>query len=127
MRYFWLLSSFYVSLMIVSSCTSDVLPEPVVLPCDGDIPTYESNVREIIEQTCAYSGCHLGGAPGIYDSYQGLVSDLESGLFRQRVIDVRDDATIGMPPNYAPQDRPEDLTEEELMIITCWLDAGFPE
>ena len=113
--------------MIVSSCTSDVLPEPVVLPCDGDIPTYESNVREIIEQTCAYSGCHLGGAPGIYDSYQGLVSDLESGLFRQRVIDVRDDATIGMPPNYAPQDRPEDLTEEELMIITCWLDAGFPE
>ncbi|MFK8163302.1 MAG: hypothetical protein AB8H12_12645 [Lewinella sp.] len=127
MRYFWLLSSFYVSLLIISSCTSDVLPEPVILPCDGVTPTYESDVREIIEQTCAYSGCHLGGAPGIYDSYQGLISDLESGLFRQRVIDVRDDATIGMPPNYAPQDRQEDLTEEQLMLITCWLDAGFPE
>ncbi|WP_157472473.1 hypothetical protein [Neolewinella persica] len=127
MRYFWLLSSFYVFLLIISSCTSDVLPEPVILPCDGETPTYEADVRDIIERSCAYSGCHLGGAPGIYDSYLGLISDLESGLFRQRVIDVRDDATIGMPPNYAPQDRPEDLTEEELIIITCWLDAGFPE
>lgn len=127
MRYFCSLSLFYVSLLAVSSCTSDVLPEPVVLPCDGETPTYETNVRDIIESTCAYSGCHLGGAPGVYDSYAGLLSDLESGIFRQRVIDVRDDATIGMPPDYAPEGRAQDLTDEQLMILTCWLDAGFPE
>lgn len=118
---------FYVSLLVVSSCTADVLPEPVIPTCDGETPTYETNVRDIIERTCAYSGCHLGGAPGVYDSYEGLLSDLESGIFRQRVIDIRDDATLGMPPNYSPQDRAEDLSDEELMIITCWLDAGFPE
>jgi hypothetical protein len=127
MRYFWLLSLFYVSLLVVPSCTSDILPEPIILPCDGETPTYEANVREIVERTCAYSGCHLGGAPGLYDSYQGLVSDLESGLFRQVVIDLRDDPAEGMPPDYAPQDRPKDLTEDELMTITCWLDAGYPE
>jgi hypothetical protein len=127
MRYFSLLFLFYGALLIISSCTSDVLPEPAVLACDGETPTYENTVREIIERTCAYSGCHLGGAPGVYDSYEGLLSDLESGLFRQRVIDVRDDPSAGMPPNYAPEDRAEDLTDEELMIISCWLDAGFPE
>jgi len=114
-------------LFLVAACTADELPEPVALPCDGVMPTYEADVREIVERTCAYSGCHLGGAPGIYDSYAGLLPDLESGLFRQRVIDRKDDPVFGMPPNYAPADREVDLTADEIMIITCWLDAGFPE
>lgn len=111
----------------LDACTTDALAEPVPLPCDGVIPTYEADVREIVERTCAYSGCHLGGAPGIYDNYQGLLSDLENGSFRQRVISNRDNPTIGMPPDYAPDGRAEDLTADELMIITCWLDAGYPE
>jgi hypothetical protein len=111
----------------MDACTSDALAEPVMLSCDGLIPTYEADVREIVERTCAYSGCHLGGAPGIYDDYEGLLSDLESGLFRERVISAKDNPTIGMPPNYAPDGRAKDLTADELMIITCWLDAGYPE
>lgn len=127
MRFFSSLFLLNGILFFLAACTSDELPEPVILPCDGVMPTYEADVREIVERTCAYSGCHLGGAPGIYDSYSGLLPNLESGLFRQRVIERRDDPTAGMPPNYAPTDRAQDLTEDELMIITCWLDAGFPE
>lgn len=126
MRKFWFLPLFGTFLLIQASCTSDVLPEPVMLPCDGETPTYAINVQEIIEQTCAYSGCHLGGAPGVYDSYNGLLSDLENGQFRNRVINARDNPTLGMPPDYAPQDRPRNLTDEQLAIITCWLDAGYP-
>ncbi len=114
-------------LLLLASCTADVLPEPVALPCDGETPTYEADVREIIERTCSYSGCHLGGGGDIYANYADLLPNLESGLFRQRVIDRKDDAVFGMPPNYAPADREQDLTEAELMTITCWLDAGFPE
>lgn len=127
MRYFWSLSLLYVFLLVQVSCTSDVLPEPVALPCDGETPTYVADVQEIIERTCAYSGCHLGGAPGVYDSYSGLLSALENGEFRSRVINARDNPTIGMPPDYAPDDRPKNLTEDELMVITCWLDAGYPQ
>lgn len=127
MNKLWILGPLFCSLIFLDACTTDALPEPVALPCDGAAPTYEGEVRMIIEETCAYSGCHLGGAPGIYDSYSGLLSDLESGLFRQRVISSKDNPTIGMPPNYAPSGRAEDLTPEQLMIITCWLDAGYPE
>ena len=127
MKKIWLLTLLTCAVITFDACTSDTLPEPVMLPCDGLTPTYEGEVREIVERTCAYSGCHLGGAPGIYDSYQGVLPALESGLFRQRVVVSKDDPTFGMPPNFAPAGRAEDLTPEELMIITCWLDAGYPE
>ncbi len=127
MRFFLSLLLLNLFLFFLASCTTDELPEPVALPCEGTTPTYEADVREIIERTCAYSGCHLGGGGDIYASYDDLLSNLESGLFRQRVIDRKDDPTFGMPPNYAPADREQDLTAEELMTITCWLDAGFPE
>lgn len=127
MNKFWLLALLFCTIVGADACTSDALAEPVALPCDGATPTYDAEVREIIEQTCSYSGCHLGGAPGLYNTYEGLLSDLESGLFRERVISNKDNPTIGMPPNYAPEGRAEDLTPEQLMVITCWLDAGHPE
>lgn len=108
-------------------CTQDSLPEPTEEPCADETLTYTDDVEEIVERTCSYSGCHLGGAPGLYDSYDGLRSDLESGLFRQRVIELRDDPVRGMPPAYAPANRPDTLTEAELTIVRCWLEAGFPE
>lgn len=127
MRKIFLFCLFVSVIFSMEACTSDALAEPVMLPCDDLTPTYEADVREIIERTCAYSGCHLGGAPGLYDDYDGLLSGLESGIFRQRVITAKDNPTLGMPPNYAPDGRAEDLTADELMIITCWLDAGYPE
>lgn len=127
MRYFWSAILLLLALLFAAGCTADVLPEPTESGCQGTAPTYDGEVAEIIERTCSYSSCHLGGAPGLYDGYQGLLSDLESGLFRERVIALKDNPTIGMPPDYAPEGRQQDLTEAELEIITCWLQAGHPE
>ena len=112
---------------LLAACTSDELPEPMELPCDGEVFTYEADIRPIVERSCAYSGCHLGGAPGVYNDYAGLLSDLESGRFRERVIQQRENPTVGMPPEYAPENRPKDLTPQELQMINCWLEAGFPQ
>lgn len=119
--------SFAFAVLFSGSCTTDTLPEPTPTPCDNVMPTYTTNIRPIIEESCSYSGCHLGGAPGLYDNYGGLLADLESGLFRQRVLLRKDDPNVGMPPDYAPEDRPKDLTDEELILIECWLEAGYPE
>ncbi len=110
-----------------TTCTADQLPEPEPSDCTGSAPTYEADIRVIIETSCAYSGCHLGDAPGLYNSYAGLLPAVEEGIFRERVINLRADPTNGMPPNYAPDDRPQELTETELMLIDCWLQGGFPE
>ena len=117
------------ALFFCSSCTSDKLPEPTIAStCTDTIPAYDPQVRQIIEETCAYAGCHLdGSAPGVYDSYQGVLPNIESGAFRTRVLELKDDPNQGMPPDYAPEGRPKDLTPEQLDLIECWLDSGHPE
>jgi len=111
------------------ACTSDRLPEPEAAgTCGGTIPTYDGAIKPIIENSCNYAGCHAdGSAPGLYDSYDGLLPNIESGSFRERVISQKDDPNVGMPPDYAPEGRPRDLTAEQLELIQCWLDNGHPE
>lgn len=109
------------------SCTTDVLPEPEPTVCDGIMPSYEVDIRPILEASCSYSGCHLGGSNTTYADYGDLITSIESGVFRDRIITQRSDEVIGMPPNYAPDNRPKDLTADEILLIECWLDAGYPE
>ena len=117
-----------VTLFCMMDCTADKVPQPSTDDCNTQIPTYEANIKSIIDRSCAYSGCHLNSAPGVYTTYEGdLLAVLNSGDFRIRVITQRTDPVIGMPPNRAPSGRPQDLTEEELQLVQCWLDNGFPK
>ncbi len=113
--------------ILLFQCAADKLPPPDDGNCGSLQPTYENGVKEIINRSCAYDGCHLNSAPGVFNSYNGLLSVLNSGKFRQRVIVLRGDDITGMPPDNAPDGKPKDLTEDELEIISCWLEADFPE
>ncbi|MGB1217552.1 MAG: hypothetical protein ACPG5P_06735 [Saprospiraceae bacterium] len=103
-------------------CTSDIL-DPIDIPCETSIPiTYTNSTKSIIDASCAYAGCHAGQ----YDSFAGIQSIIDNGKFKERVITMRDDVSMGMPPNYATAG-PKDLTEAELEIIQCWIDGGYQE
>lgn len=112
----------YLSLILLTSCAFDELPEPEEGSCDGIGATYVLNIRSLIDESCAYAGCHPA-----YRSYEALLPVLEDGSFRSRVITLRDDANLGMPPDYAPPGRPADLTQEQITLIRCWLSSGYPE
>lgn len=118
-----------ISLLVLalSGCVSDQLPEPEVLDCTEIPAAYDPNVRDIIDRSCAYSGCHLDTAPGNYTTYEGLKFVLDNGSFRQRVFVIKDDPLLGMPPNNAPTSRPRSLTTEELALLRCWVDNGYPK
>ena len=118
------------------ACNADVVAPAE--GCSSVITRYESEdpdvveVKAIIDQTCSYSGCHDGAGgigPGNYTRYQGMLRDLENGSFASRVIDVRENPSLGMPPDQSvyPQSLQDDLTEVQLEIITCWLQEGFPQ
>lgn len=118
------------SLIVAShSCNSDVV-EPSE-DCDTTMATYSTNVKEIIDLSCAYSGCHDGNSagPGNYSTFDGLASVIQSGSFVNRVIDQRSNPSIGMPPNMEiyPASQQDDLSPEQLEIIQCWIDSGFQE
>ena len=121
-----LLSIFY---LILVSCASDVL-ESNNTGCDGEV-SYDNGIKEIIDETCAYSGCHngAGSAPGDYRTFEGLQRFINDGSFVERVIDVRENPTRGMPPDRIiyPETLQDDLTETQLELVTCWIQNNFPE
>jgi hypothetical protein len=116
------------------SCTNDMLPlPPHLVACDTMEVTYTNLVQDIIDNSCAYTGCHLAGsssgATGDFSSYGGIAPYLESGSFRDRVVSQMDDPVSGMPPDATayPESQKDTLTEEEFTIIQCWLSFGYPE
>ncbi|MBX2874193.1 MAG: hypothetical protein KTR30_18890 [Saprospiraceae bacterium] len=113
--------------LLFVACTNDSLGEPQMGDCDNLDVTYVSLIKPIIDESCAYSNCHLDTAPGIYTSYNGLLPSLENGEFRNRVLNLKDDPTLGMPPDFSPANKPSSLTEDQLNLIRCWLDNNFPE
>lgn len=128
------MSKFQILLFVLTilslSCSRDEV-DPPENNCAEDI-SYNNDVKEIIDATCAYSGCHDGAGgegPNNYNNYAGMLVHLQSGSFKNRVIDQQDDPTFGMPPDMSiyPQSLVDDLTEEQLEVITCWIEAGFPE
>ena len=90
------------------------LPPPTS-PCDSASVSYMSDIRPIIFQSCAISGCHASGGPQAeLTTYEQVKFYVDNGLFKSWVIDqVPYAMPIGTP-----------LTPEELQKIGTWLDEG---
>ncbi len=115
---------------LFTSCTSDKLPEPEPPAfCDTLQVSYNLQVKQIIDTNCATPGCHRQGtiAPGNYTDFSGLSPFLTDQEFKRFVVDLRNDPDLGMPPDWDTNPGPKDLTEEEFDIISCWIEAGYPE
>lgn len=117
---------FFIS--IVFSCNTDKLMSDMTEGCTDPV-TYNDQIKPIIDESCAYSGCHDGASipPGNFQNYTGLQAFLSDDLFKRYVIDLKDDANQGMPPSYAPAGKPQDLTQEQLDLVECWIADAYPE
>ncbi|MCB0642404.1 MAG: hypothetical protein KDC44_12225 [Phaeodactylibacter sp.] len=107
---------------ILSACTFDQLEPIDASPeCLEANPTYESDIKPIVDNTCAYSGCHVSGFGfGDFSSYEGMLSRLENGAIEQQTI-----FTDEMPPKNAIG--PNELTTEEKELLQCWIQLQYPE
>jgi len=105
-----------------TSCTADKL-EPIPEPefCDTLVTSYQLNIQPIVETYCAYSGCHDGSSPGVFLTYEGMLSNLDNGKITERALNSRD-----MPPTYANEGFTE-LPEAEFDKLSCWIEQGYPE
>ena len=100
--------------------------------CDSFTATYDGDVKAIINSTCAYAGCHSGGSTAgqtiptesnDFTTFASLQPILDADRFNARALVAQN-----MPPaDFVPEGFPTELTEEELEILTCWHEAGYPE
>lgn len=106
----------------IQACT--YAKQPPIEPnmaCDTLMPTYVDGVKPIIDANCSYPGCHAAGyQSGDFTNYSSMKSRLDGGQFQLRTLQIKD-----MPPSYASG--PKELTPEELAILECWLQNGYPE
>ena len=109
----------FIIILFSTMCTRDVIME-VEGECSEEV-TYDNQIKPIIDNACAYSGCHAGGAPGSFTSYEGISDYFGSDLLERRVLINRD-----MPPNFTTLG-PTELSEQELEFIKCWIQSGYPE
>jgi hypothetical protein len=98
------------------ACKQDKLPTPQAPSfCDSISATYNDSVKAIIDSKCSVAGCHLNTQSPILNNYTQVFGS--SGRIAIRSLDLKT-----MPPLGMPQ-----LTEDEIKILTCWREAGFPE
>lgn len=86
------------------------------LDCDGATPNYGDDIKMIIDASCALSGCHGSSSfHGVFTTYDGLEPYLLDGQFSNRVLITQD-----MPKGSS-------LTQEEIILIQCWVDNNYAE
>ena len=109
-------------ILVISSCTKDVGPDPSLIPktlnvCDS--VKFGTTIKPIIDASCATPNCHVPGGtgPGNFLDYNEILNRVQSGLFKSYVID-------GVP-EIMPQGGPR-LPNDQIEKIKCWLAAGAP-
>lgn len=90
--------------------------------CTGYTPTYNQNVKPILDAVCARQGCHGGADPegGIdLSTYQGAADASKKKSFM---------GTIQHMPLYPkmPQDAPR-MSDDQIHLLSCWIENGSPE
>lgn len=91
-----------------------------VVGCETLNATFEGEVLNILKTTCAYEGCHT-----TYLVYDSLKIRTDNGKFEEKVLNP--DADLPMPPARVPEGKPKNLTDEQLQILQCWKDIGYPK
>ena len=104
---------FIAGMAVVSytACKKDLTPV-----CDGSNPTYNGEIKAIIDNNCTGGLCHdNGSSKGDFTSYAGLLNVLENGKFKSEVL-----IDQSMPRNGS-------LNQQEIDAIQCWSENNYPE
>lgn len=105
-------ATFFLLLTIVSCSKEKDKPE-----CDGSSPTYDAQIKAIVDGSCLGSGCHgAGSGNGDFTTYSKLNPFLQNGSFEREVLI---DQT--MPRGSGT------LTASELSKLQCWVEDAHPE
>lgn len=97
-------------------------PNSVTYDCSNLTPTYASDIKAIIDNNCARSGCHNSStrASGIeLSSYANVSSEADNPRFRGAI--ERLDGFSSMPKGGGK------LSNDNLQKIYCWIESGKPQ
>jgi hypothetical protein len=80
-----------------------------------DGPAFSSSVKSIFSTKCAISGCHNGSQSPNLSTYNGIKANAAS--IKSQVV------SKNMPPSNS---QAGSLTQDQINLITCWVNDGAP-
>lgn len=110
----------FLALTMLISCDKDESPDTV--DCTGLTPTYTADIKQILDASCAKSGCHdaITIANGFNLSTYATARPVSQG-----------DRFLGAIQHKSgfmamPQGSPK-LSDNNIELLTCWVQNGSPE
>ena len=111
------LSILIILVILLSNCTS-VSPDDLTLPTPT-VVSYTANVKTIIDQSCATSGCH-----NTTSNTAGLTlvtfTQVKNAFINRNALGRMESTTNPMPPSG-------NLPSNSIQIIKNWRDQGYLE
>lgn len=110
-----------VSLALLSITACDPEPDPV--GCDDMNMTYNDDIKELLDMSCAFSGCHDDNATmtiGSLSTYDNAVAFVGFGRILGAIN--HDETFSAMPAGGASK-----LSDCNIDKITNWVNNGTPE
>ena len=105
---------------LVVSCKDDESPDTV--DCTGLNPTYNNDIKAILDASCTSSGCHNSTdlANGFdFSSYAPAAAISQGNRFLGAIN--HQNGFSAMPQN-APK-----LSTDNIQLLTCWVEDGSPQ
>lgn len=97
-----------------TSCTADEVPEPPSL-CDTITVTHKTHMDTLLNNNCAFSGCHDGSSQ--FPDLRTFSAISSSGKFKRIYVRVSEGT---MPPAGS-------LSADQIQKVQCWQDSNYPE
>jgi hypothetical protein len=108
--------------MMTMACEKDEDDVLASFDCHNVEPSYNLEIKAILNRDCAISGCHNSSsqAGGInLGSYMAAEAESSKARFLGAINQLSD---------YEPMPRSASkLSEEDIKLLTCWVDHGSPE
>lgn len=107
---------------LILSCEKDEDDVLASFDCTNVEPTYDLEIKSILNRECATSGCHSSSsqAGGIsLGNYMAAENESSKARFL---------GAINQLSGYESMPRSSNkLSDDDIKLITCWVDNGSPE
>lgn len=110
------------SFLLILGCEKDEDDVLASFDCTNVEPTYDLEIKAILNRDCATSGCHSSSsqAGGInLGSYTAAENESTKARFLGAINQLSGYESMPRSGNK--------LSEDDIKLITCWVDNGSPE
>jgi mono/diheme cytochrome c family protein len=95
---------------------------PTVFDCTGTTPTYEKDIKAIMDKSCATSGCHDA------KTAEKKIDLSNYGQVKIQAPQARFMGSIEHLSGYdAMPQKADKFSDAQIKLVSCWISNGMPE